>query len=75
MVQPNTSAALKYVKSLPEGYVGTYDNPPRKKPVPDDVVLMTLPFMSPRRCHQTIGQCVRFVKMGKMDDWEIWQWN
>jgi integrase len=38
--------ALKTVKSLPEGYPGTYDNEERE-PVPDEVIRRTLPFMPP----------------------------
>ena len=36
--------ALTAVKSLPEGYPGTFDNDERQ-PVPDDVIRRTLPFM------------------------------
>ena len=46
LVQPNTSAALKAVKSLPEGYAGTFDNEEREH-VPDEVIKRTLPFMPP----------------------------
>jgi integrase len=45
-VQPNTELALKAVKSLPEGYPGTFENEERE-PVPDEVVKRTLPFMPP----------------------------
>jgi hypothetical protein len=46
LVLPNTIAALREVKSLRKGELGTFDNPPRKE-VPDDVVQRTLPYMSP----------------------------
>ncbi|MCL2117836.1 MAG: site-specific integrase [Planctomycetaceae bacterium] len=46
LVQETTWRALKAVKSLPEGYSGTFDNEERQ-PVPDDVVRRTLPFMPP----------------------------
>jgi len=45
-VCPNTALALKAVKPLREGHVGTYDNPAREE-VPDDVIKRTLPFMPP----------------------------
>jgi integrase len=41
-----THRALKAIKFLPEGYLGTFDNPEREH-VPDDVVDRTLPFMPP----------------------------
>jgi len=46
LVKPDTEAALKAVKSLRAGYPGTYDNPERED-VPDDVIIRTLPFMTP----------------------------
>jgi len=46
LVQESVWLALKSVKSLPEGYPGTFDNAERQ-PVPDDVVKRTLPFMPP----------------------------
>jgi integrase len=46
LVQDTTWRALKAVKSLPEGYPGTFDNEERQ-PVPDDVIRRTLPFMPP----------------------------
>jgi integrase len=45
-VNPNTALALKALKSLPKGYVGTFDNPEREE-VQEDVVRRTLPFMPP----------------------------
>jgi integrase len=45
-VDPNTALALKAVKALPEGYPGTFENEERK-PVPDEVIRRTLPFMPP----------------------------
>ena len=46
LVLETTWRALKAVKSLPEGHPGTFENEERK-PVPDDVVCRTLPFMPP----------------------------
>jgi integrase len=46
LVAETTWRALKAVKSLPEGYPGTFDNEERQ-PVPDDVIRRTLPFMPP----------------------------
>ena len=46
LVKETTWRALKSVKSLPEGYPGTFDNEERE-PVPDDVIRRTLPFMPP----------------------------
>jgi len=46
LVPETTWRALKAVKSLPEGYPGTFDNEERQ-PVPDDVIRRTLPFMPP----------------------------
>jgi integrase len=46
LVQEPTWRTLKAVKSLPEGYPGTFDNEERE-PVPDDVIRRTLPFMPP----------------------------
>ena len=46
LVLPNTEAALKAVKSLPEGYPGTFDHPERED-VPDEIIIRTLPFMPP----------------------------
>jgi integrase len=45
-VNPNTALALKAVKPLPEGYVGTFDHEERED-VPDSVIKATLPFMPP----------------------------
>jgi len=45
-VNPNTVAALKAVKPLPEGYPGTFDNPERED-VPDEAIRKTLPFLPP----------------------------
>jgi len=41
-----TVAALREVKPLRKGAVGTYDHPPRK-PVPEEVIKRTLPFLTP----------------------------
>jgi integrase len=46
LVPETTWRALKAVKSLPEGYPGSFDNAERE-PVPDDVLRRTLPFMPP----------------------------
>ena len=46
LVLETTWRALKAVKSLPEGYPGTFDNDERQ-PVPDDTIRRTLPFMPP----------------------------
>jgi len=46
LVAETTWRALKAVKSLPEGYPGTFDNAERE-PVSDDVIRRTLPFMPP----------------------------
>ena len=46
LVQETTWRALKVVKSLPEGYPGTFDNEERE-PVPEHVIRKTLPFMPP----------------------------
>jgi integrase len=46
LVKETTWRALKVVRSLPEGYPGTFDNEERQ-PVPDDVIRRTLPFMPP----------------------------
>ena len=46
LVAETTWRALKAVKSLPQGAPNTFDNEERQ-PVPDDVVLRTLPFMPP----------------------------
>ena len=46
LVKPETWAALKIVKPLPEGYPGTFDNPERED-VSDDVIRRTLPFLPP----------------------------
>jgi len=46
LVQETTWRALKAVKSLPEGYPGTFDNDERQ-PVSDDVIRRTLPFLPP----------------------------
>ena len=46
LVKETTWRALKTVKTLPEGYPGTFDNEERE-PVPDDVIKRTLPFMPP----------------------------
>ena len=46
VVEPKTVAALREVKALREGEQGTFDNLPRED-VPDEVVLRTLPFLSP----------------------------
>jgi len=46
LVPETTWRALKAVKSLPEGYPGTFDNEERL-PVPEDVIRRTLPFMPP----------------------------
>jgi len=43
-VNPNTAAALKGVKPLPEGYPGTFDNPERED-VADDTIRKTLPYL------------------------------
>jgi integrase len=46
LVPETTWRALKAVKSLPAGALGTFDNEERQ-PVSDDVVLRTLPFLPP----------------------------
>ena len=46
LVTETTWRALKSVKTLPEGYPGTFDNEERE-PVPDEVIRKTLPFMPP----------------------------
>jgi integrase len=46
LVHETTWRALQAVKSLPEGYPGTFDNEERQ-PVADDVIRRTLPFMPP----------------------------
>ena len=46
LVKETTWRALKTVKSLPEGYPGTFDNEERE-PVPDEVIRRTLPFLPP----------------------------
>jgi integrase len=46
LVQETTWRALKIVRSLPKGHVGTFDHDERES-VPDDVVIRTLPFMPP----------------------------
>ena len=46
IVNSDTAAVLKAVKSLPEGYAGTFDHEERKD-VPDSVIKATLPFMPP----------------------------
>jgi integrase len=45
-VKSDIAAALKTVKTLQEGYPGTFDHEEREH-VPDDVVKRTLPFMPP----------------------------
>jgi hypothetical protein len=45
-VNANVAGALKMVKHLPQGELGTFDHEERE-PVPDDVIRMTLPFMPP----------------------------
>ena len=45
-VDPNTAAALKAVKPLPEGYPGTFDNPERED-VADETIRKTLPYLPP----------------------------
>ena len=46
LVLETTHRALKVVRSLPKGHEGTFDHEERD-PVPDDVVIRTLPFMPP----------------------------
>ena len=64
-VDPTVVAALREVKSLRKGEPGTFDNPPRKE-VPDDVVLQTLPFMSP-----TVAAMVQIQRMTGMRPSEL----
>jgi integrase len=45
-VEANVAGALKMVKHLPQGELGTFDHKERE-PVPDDVIRRTLPFMPP----------------------------
>jgi len=45
-VVANVAGALKMVKHLPLGELGTFDHEERE-PVPDDVIRRTLPFMPP----------------------------
>ena len=46
LVQETTWRALTVVKSLPEGFPGTFDNEERE-PVPEHVIRRTLPFLPP----------------------------
>jgi integrase len=46
IVHSDTTAVLKAVKPLPEGYAGTFDREERKD-VPDAIIKATLPFMPP----------------------------
>ena len=46
LVLETTWRALKVVKSLPKGHEGTFDHEERE-PVPDEIVIRTLPFMPP----------------------------
>jgi integrase len=64
-VRPDTVFALKAVKFIPEGYAGTFDNDEREE-VPDDVVLRTLPFMSP-----TVRTMVQVQRMTGMRPSEV----
>ena len=45
-VEANVAGALKMVKQLPQGELGTFDHKERE-PVPDLVITATLPFMPP----------------------------
>jgi len=45
-VEANVAGALKMIKHLPQGELGTFDHKERE-PVPDDVIRRTLPFMPP----------------------------
>ena len=45
-VDANVAGALKMIKHLPQGELGTFDHKERE-PVPDDVIRRTLPFMPP----------------------------
>ena len=64
-VHPNVHAILKAVKSLPEGYPGTFDNPERED-VPDDVIKRTLPFMPP-----TVAAMVKLQRLTGMRPSEV----
>ena len=46
LVHESTVRALRVVKSLRKGEEGTFDNE-KRQPIPDDVVIRTLPFMPP----------------------------
>jgi integrase len=65
LVKPQTEAALKAIKPLPEGYPGTFDHPERED-VPDDIIIRTLPFMPP-----TIQAMVKVQRLTGMRPSEI----
>jgi len=65
LVKPQTDTALKAVKSLPEGYPGTFDHPERED-VPDEVVIRTLPFLPP-----TIRVMVKIQRLTGMRPCEV----
>ena len=67
LVNPNTTLALKAVKSLPKGYTDTFDNQERE-PVPDDVIERTLPFLSP-----TVRTMVQIQRITGMRPSEVYQ--
>jgi len=67
LVQPNTHLALKAVKSLKKGYPGTYESPPRK-PVPDEVIAATLPFLPP-----TVAAMVQVQRLTAMRPSEVFR--
>ena len=67
LVNPNTHLALKAVKPLKQGYPGTYETPPRK-PVPDEVIAATLPFLPP-----TVAVMVQVQRLTAMRPSEVFR--
>ena len=66
-VGANVAGALKMVKHLPQGELGTFDHEERE-PVPDDVIRRTLPFMP-----QTLRAMVLLQRMLGMRPNEIFR--
>ena len=66
-MQPNTHLALKAVKPLKKGSPGTYEAPPRK-PVPDEVIAATLPFLPP-----TVATMVQVQRLTAMRPSEVFR--
>jgi integrase len=67
VVKSDIAPALKAMKALRKGEQGTFDNPPREN-VPDDVVLRTLPFLSP-----TVAAMVQIQRLTGMRPSEIFR--